>query len=57
MNIIQLHKRIYDFVLMYGSCPPEKDESKALELISDYLLIMNAELSFKPEKIDHDQNR
>ncbi len=46
MNIVDLHARISQFVKNYGGKPPETNNPKSLDMISDFMLVIDAELDF-----------
>ncbi len=46
MTLSDLHARISQFVTHYGGKPPAANETGSLDMISDFLLVVDAELDF-----------
>ena len=56
MNIFDLCSRISQFIENYGGSPPKTNDPRSLDMISDFMLVINAELEFSiiPRNCDKD---
>ncbi len=50
MTLLDLHARISQFVKEYGGTPPGTDDPRSFDMLSDFMLVINAELDFKVQQ-------
>ena len=54
MTLMEFHARVFDFVKTYGGDPPGSNDPRCFELLSDFLLVIDAEMDFKIRKLDRE---